>query len=192
MALVSQVIALEPRYTPYRRPPQDMLISSAVPRGLRSFVSPGIATEAKPINDDYLLSFTWTLSAGFGYIVNELHVNIVIDKASDFDAIGHWRLSGSSPANRGFDYRIPFDFDLFSQNGLTREVRSSSILSGQLTRTPIVPFQTTGSNQSISITNRVDTAQLAGTADCVISFWEYDLAQIEYYMAHSALNTLGR
>lgn len=163
---------------------------TAIPRGLVTFKALQL-TPIKPINDDFLLAIGLTLPGGFGYIINEMHLNVIVDTASDFDAVGHWRISDSSPANADFDYRMPFDFVLFSQNGSTNGVRASQIPSGILTRTPIVPLSS-GATQTVAVTNRADPAQAGGTVDFVASFWEYDLEQMQFFPAHMALNVVGR
>jgi len=190
-ALVSDTKSTTERYTPYQRPPQSLTITSAIPRGLRSFLVRGSATDAKPITDDYLLSISWTLPGGFAYLMNELHCNLQVDTASDFTAFAHVRMSNTSKANADFDYRIPIDFPLFSQNGSTLGVRGTQVPSGVLTRTPIIPPGGV-STASFSVTNLAAPAQVAGNVDFVVSFWEFDLEQAVYFPLHSALGVLPR
>lgn len=138
-----------------------------------------------------LLAISYGLPGGFGYVMNEVQVNVVVDTASDWENVGHIRISQSSVANRNFDYRIPLDFLLFSQNGTTLGVLGTQIPSGLLTRTPIIP-RSVGATQQMIFTNLADPASAAGTIDALISYWEYDLEQLAYFPAHSAINTLGR
>jgi len=145
----------------------------------------------KPVNDTELLSISMALPGGFGYILNELHVNIVVDRATDWEGFGHWRLSQSSRANANFDYRYPLLFSLFSQNGISNGVRGTRYGENQLTRTPIVP-PSGGSTSSLHFANLNATAAAAGTVDSVISFWEYDLEQLAWYPAHAATNVIAR
>ncbi len=138
-----------------------------------------------------LLSCTFSLPGGFAYLVNEIYLSWIVNTASDVSTAGHWRLSGSSAANQGFDYRIPFLMTLFSQNGSTLGVRASEFSAGRLTRTPIVP-RSEGATQSVSVANLADPAMAAGVLDFVASFWEYDLEQAQFFPVHSANNVVGR
>lgn len=151
----------------------------------------GATLAAKPINDDEVLSVTWTLPGGFGYVLNELHLNIQQDVQSDWDNRGHWRLSQSSQANLNFDYRIPIDFLSFVGSvGSLTELRATKI-NGILTRTPIIP-RVTGATNSLHFVNLADPAGAAGTVDALISFWEYDLQQLQYFPVHMASGVFNR
>ncbi len=142
------------------------------------------------MNDTELLTISFLLAGGYGYILNEINVNIVVDVADDWDNRGHLRLSQTSPANTDFDYRVPLDFLSFSQNGLTTGVRATKI-NGALPRTPIIP-RSSGQTNSMHFTNLQAAVGAAGTVDALISFWEYDLEQMVYFPAHSALNVVPR
>ncbi len=191
MALVTDNKTADIAYTPYQRPPDSIALRTAIPRGLKSFVVRGAVLAAKPVNDTELLVISWTLPGGFGYVLNELHLNIVVDVADDWNNRGHLRMSQTSIANRDFDYRIPIDFLSFSQNGTTTGVRSSKVQSGTLTRVPIVP-RSTGSTAQLSFTNTNAAVGAAGTVDAVISFFEYDLEQIAWFPAHIAAAVITR
>ncbi len=190
-ALVSDIHVAEVAYTPYVRPPQDLTRFSAIPRGLKSFVVRAATLAAKPVNDDLLLTISWTLPAGFGYILNELHVNIIDDRAIDFRDDGIWRIGNTTAATQGMNYRYPIPWRAMSQAAAGNDVRGTAIPAGTLLRTPIIPGQGATTN-SLSFTNSVDTVAAAGTVNAVISFWEYDLEQIQYFAAHSAVGVFVR
>ncbi len=132
-----------------------------------------------------------TLPGGFGYILNEVFCAIVVNVANDFEAFCVFSLHQSSRANKDFDYRIPIAMELCNFNGASNNVRASALPSGILTRTPIVP-QAGGSNASLAVTDRQDTAGAAGNIDVLMSFWEYDLEQLTWFSPHSAANVLSR
>jgi len=133
-----------------------------------------------------------TLPAGFGYVFNEFQMSIQNGAtASDYGSVGHWRLSQSSKANTNFDYRQPFDFLNFSQDGVLDGVVGSRVPEGTFTRTPIVP-PTGGATQSFSVVNLAATVAATGTIDFVASFWEYDLEQIAYFPVHSPVGVYSR
>lgn len=189
-ALVSDVHEAEVAYTPYQRPPDWQALRTAIPRGLRSFVVRGATLAAKPVNDTMLLSIALTLPGGFGYVLNELSCNIVVDTADDWDGVGHWRVSQASRALDGFDYRYPITFTNFSQNGVAKGVRGTRYDNLPI-RTPILPGST-GSTQSLSFVNLAAAVGAAGTVDAMLSFWEYDLEQLQYYFVHMASGVYSR
>jgi len=191
MALVSDIHTPDIAYTPYQRPPDAAAIRTPIPRGLKSFVVRGAVLAAKPVNDDLLLTVNWTLPGGFGYILNELHLNIVVDRAIDYREWGILRVSSVSTALTGFDYRYPIFTEAMSNAAGANNVRGTYVRAGTLMRTPIVPGQA-GSTASLSFANQVDTVQAAGTVDALISFWEYDLEQIVWYAANMAIGVMAR
>jgi len=196
-ALVVDVHLMDARYTPYQRPPDRVVTTSPIPRGLKSFVVPGAVLAAKPLYDKLMLSFSFSLPHNYAYLLNELNVSVDCDTASDWDDVGHLRLPSTSTANRGFDYQVPLDFTLYSRHATGplgtagQTMRSTQINSGQLPRTPIVPTEFMATSSMI-FCNRVDAAQAAGTVDALISFWEFDLEQIQFYPIHMAANVVAR
>jgi len=145
----------------------------------------------KPVNDTILLTISLTLPSGFAYVLNEFHVNIQVDTASDWHGEGQWRLSQTSPANLGFDYRFPIPFILTSQNGVDLAGRGTRVDPATVTRTPIIPLQG-GATQSVHFVNLAAAVQAAGTVDSVISFWEYDLNQAVYFPIHAPVGVYSR
>ena len=80
-ALVSDAHESLDRYQPFQRPPDRVALTTAIPRGLRTFVLPGRALAAKPINDEIMLRINMTLRAGKAYVFNELQLSLVVDTA---------------------------------------------------------------------------------------------------------------
>lgn len=146
---------------------------------------------AKPVNDTELLTINWTLPAGFGYVLAELHVNIEQDVAGNWQSAGQFLLSNATPATKGFDYRMSLSFVAGSQNGVATGYVATSIPSGTLSRTPIVPGRE-GAFSSMRFSNLVAAVGAVGNVNALASFWEYDLEQLQYFAAHVALGTLGR
>ncbi len=149
------------------------------------------ATAIKPINDDYLLTVPVVLPQGFGYVLAELNMSVVVDTAVDFQGNAVWRVSNAAQATQGFSYRYALSFQQISINGSTIGARTTRYEAGQLSRVPILP-QIAGAVQSLSCSNLSDPAMAAGTCDALVSFWEYDLQQLQYYFVHSAMNVVGR
>lgn len=152
----------------------------------------GAALAAKPINDTELLTINWSLPEGFGYVLNEINVNIDQDRANDWSLSGTYRQSHSSIVQEGFDYLTTFDFIASSNTGVSTRKRSTRITAGILPRTPIVPSSHNTPTFAISFTNFTATAALAGTVDALVSYFEYDLEQISFYPAHFAQAVITR
>ncbi len=153
---------------------------------------PGEVLALKPVNDTELLSISGTLNPGFGYVLVEAHCNISQDTADDWDGFGQLRISQPSTALDGFDYRMPIQFSNYSQDGVTKKiVATRGGGTYQLLHTPIVPPEG-GSTFSMSFANLAAAAAAAGVVDAVVSFWQYDLAQLQYFPVHVATGTFLR
>ncbi len=145
----------------------------------------------KPINDTLLLTVSWTLPPNFGYILNEMYLNIIVDKAFEWRDTGQYRLSQASSATAGASYRVPIEFALASNAAAGTTLRMTRIRAGELPRTPIVTQQV-GTTAVMAFTNENANAEAAGTVDAIISYWEYDLEQLQNYPPHSAANVVTR
>lgn len=142
------------------------------------------------MNDEELLTMSFTLPQGFGYVLNELHFNIEQNRAADWDAEIVLRLSRPSPQLGLWDYFEVIPFNLGGRNGVDRQLRSSAPIASQLPRTPIVI--NSGAVHSITAQNLTATAATAGTFNGLISFWEYDLEQIAYFPVHAPAGVYSR
>lgn len=151
----------------------------------------GAELAAKPVNDTELLTVGWTLPGGFGYVLNEMHFNIEVDTASDWETTVVWRLSQPNPQLQGMDYLHVIQFALGGRNGLAELVRSTGQISAQMVRTPLIP-RSTGSTQAMSASNLKAAVQAAGEVNFVASFWEYDLEQIQYFPVHAPVGVYSR
>jgi len=191
VALVSDAHTAEIAYTPYQRPPERQAIKTAIPRGLKTFIVRKAVLALKPVNDTELLSVNFTLPSGFGYVLADVHLNIVQDKALDWGASGYLLLTNIDPAHDDMDYKMPILFVAVSNGGVTVDARMTQIPAGTLSRVPISPGRG-GSLTSLRFNNLAAAAAAAGVVNAVCSFWEYDLEQLSYYPAHSALNVVGR
>ncbi len=145
----------------------------------------------KPVNDTELVVVQWTLPGGFGYILNELHMNIEVDVASNFTAAAVYRSSLPNPALGAFDYLQVLEFANGGRNGTVNNLRSTRVGAGILSRVPILPGSG-GATQALSCHNLNVAVGAAGVINAVISFWEYDLEQLAWYPAHSAANVVTR
>ncbi len=153
---------------------------------------PDETLEAKPINDTILLSMSFTLPGNFAYLLNEVHVNILGDTADDWEPKGILLLGSPSPQLKGFIYRMSLPFLEINNSGTTAGLgRATQIGSGFLSRVPILPGRE-GAFSSLRFSNLAAAAGAAGLVNMLVSFWEYDLEQMQYFAAHSAANVVGR
>lgn len=141
---------------------------------------------AKPVDDEILLTINFTLPGGFGFLMNELHLNIEVDTASDWGDTAVLRQSRPTPQLNLFDYFTVFDFPLVGRNGVQEQLRCTQTPSGTLIRTPFVPV-VSGSTQSMSAQNTAAAVGAAGVLNFVASFWAYDLEQIAWWPTHSVV-----
>lgn len=144
----------------------------------------------KPVNDDELLSINFTLPGGFGYVLADVHCNIVQNRAVDWTGNGFLLLTDIDNAHRDFDYKIPLEFPSFSNAATSNDARATRIPAGTLPRIPITPSGELIT--SMRFANTSDTVASAGVVNAVVSFWEYDLEQMVYFAAHMAMNTVTR
>lgn len=158
---------------------------------MKSFVVAGGTLDAKPVNDTQLLQISFTLPRGFGYVLAEIHFNINVDRAADWNEAAEFLLSNPTVATAGVDYRMPLPMTLTANDGAILGVRTALTAAGTLSRIPITPASS-GSFTAIRYANLTATVQAAGTVDAVVSLWEYDLEQLAWYYAHSAANVVSR
>ncbi len=144
---------------------------------------PSAVLALKPVNDTELLDVIVTLPSGFGYVINELNVNITQDRAASFEAEGVLIITDSSRQNQDFDYRIPIPFINFSNQGTNLQARATRVPAGSLTRVPIIPGAA-ATTLRLRFSNLDATVAAAGVVNALMSFWEFDLQQLQYFPAH--------
>lgn len=191
MALVSDTHTSIERYVPYQRPAERAALRTAIPRGMKQFTVANAVLALKGSSDTELLSIAMTLPSGFGYVLAEVELNIVVDRAADWNEAAEFLIVSPTAATALVQYRLPMPMTLTGNGGTALDVRTSNIPAGTLSRLPIIPGQV-GVFTQIRYANLNTTAQAAGTVSAVVSFWEYDLEQISYFEAHSAGNVLVR
>ncbi len=96
MAVVTQTLSPIRTYSPFEGLSEAKRLWSAVPRGLIRFDQETSLT-AKPVNDSYDLQITCSLPGGFAYLMSGLSFRIIVDTATDFDAVASFRLFNGLP-----------------------------------------------------------------------------------------------
>lgn len=197
MALDIQTIAMTGSYVPYERPPQDLTLWSAIPRGLQSFIVDTQVLDAKALNDDALLDLTATLPPNFGYVMNDLNFSLAQNRAADWDPILTLNLQNFYRADVNLSVGMSHIWlsQLLLSDGFFGTRRSIATTSNSLPwpTFPIIGSEgTSGVLVNINASNGNDTAAITGTVNCYISFWQFDLEQIRKYPINSPIPTHAR
>lgn len=191
MALDIQTIAMKPSYVPYERPPQNLTLWSAIPRGLQSFIVDSQALDVKILNDDALLQLQATLPPNFGYVMQDLNVSIAQNRAFDW--------ANECNLNLQSFYRAPE----ILKGGLASNWRQDFQVAGQDLSTrhlvqvqPWPSFPMIGSDAGVAVNiqmfNNVDDATTVGVVNAYLAFWQFDLEQIRKYPVNSPIPTHPR
>ncbi len=137
---------------------------------------------AKPVTDQLLFRVNFSLLAGKAYVFNEMQLTIVVDTANQWENVGQLFFGFNSRALAGVDQRIPITMVNFGNNGADLQLLSSQYLAGQVPRTPMqTPDGSATINLNMSAMNLHTDVGAAGTVDFNISFFEYDLEQIQFF-----------
>lgn len=190
MAVVSQIINMTPLYVPYERPPQNLTLWSAIPRGLQSFIVESAGIEIKPINDDIILSLRATLPQNFGYVLQDVMFNIASASSFAWSSIMSLNLqSYFRGIGDGGGLSSTWAGELELDDGLGSNSRSSFWHD-----LPTFPMIGTDSGIAVNLTavNGADPAAGVGVVNCFISFWQFDLEQIRKYPINSPIPTQSR
>lgn len=183
MALVTTTIDAIGRYTPYQRPPDEAVLRTAIPRGLRYFTVTSVTLDAKPINDTQLLIVTGELPSAYAYVMADLMLSVTVNTASTWERECRLNLTNWLPGAPGIDG--DWMFKVQDMGGDGRLVLQPE--SVELPRFPLRRSQELSPVSFSVITRTVAApASTAGTVRSYISFYEYDLAQIQYFPANFA------
>lgn len=192
MALVTTTIAMKSVWTPYERPPDQVALWSAIPRGLQSFVVDTGALDAKPINDDQLVVLTATLPNNFGYVMADAGLNLAQDRAVDWQANSTVNLQNFFQATTDISVGLSYTW----HQGFKADLDNTIILMDVRQPWPafpmVAPRGTSGILVVISAFNGNATAAAAGTVNSFISFWQFDLEQLRKYPINSPIPTHSR
>ncbi len=193
MAVVTTAIGMVNSYVPYERPPQYLTLWSAIPRGLQSFVVASGTLDAKPVNDDQVLSLTAILPPNFGYVFADFALQINQDRALDWDNFASLNLQNFYRSAVVLSVALQMTVSLdFPVTGLNGDVRSSAEKPSAF-GFPIIGTQgTSGVQISITAANDNNTAAAAGTVNSYVSFWQFDLEQLRKYQINTPIPVNSR
>jgi len=187
---------MSPFYLPFERPPDPVALWTAVPRGLRGFQVNTGTLDAKPVNDDQLLTLTATLSPSFAYVFAEIHLSIFQDKAGNWGDVYQLNLQNWRQGFNGFSttWMMPWTSGLVTPGTAVPIEKSDAPHS--MDNMPKSPMwgqrNSSGILISIQAQNENSVAALEGTYSVWISFWEFDLEQTKKFPINSPLPVHSR
>lgn len=184
------------RYLPFERMPDPDALWTAVPRGLRGFVVDGGVLDAKPVNDQQLLTLSATLPANFAYVLAEIHLTIFQNRAGDWKDLYVFNLQNwyQGLLSLSSSWTMPMADGLSGTLGQPAVEKNTTPHSmDSLPGAPMwAPRGTTGILISIQAENQNATVTTAGTVGAFISFWEFDLEQIRKFPVNSPIPVHAR
>lgn len=183
MALVTTTIDASSRYIPFERPPDAAVLRTAIPRGLRIFSAVSVALDAKPINDTQLLIVQGELPRNFAYVIADLMLSVTVNVAPNWERECRLNLRNWLPGLPAIDGDWMMNVGDIGGDGRL-------VLFAESVDLPRFPLR--GSQElspvafSLISRNVAAPAGTAGTVRFYLSFYEYDLAQIQYFPANFA------
>ncbi len=192
MAQVTTAIAMVGSYQPFERPPQNIALWTAIPRGLQSFTINTQSLDAKPINDIHLLSCTATLPPNFGYVFSEVALQISQDVADAWDPAFLLNLQTFYWAPEAVSNGLSISAMLPSLASGFGTVRCFAGRTGAFAFPLIGTPGTSGIAINLQATNQAAPAGAAGVVDAYINFWQFDLEQIRKFPINSPVPTSSR
>lgn len=184
-AIVTDTHQAVRHYQPYQRPSDGAALRTAIPRGLLSFTLQDAATAVKPVNDDMLLNIAFSLPGNFAYVLNEMHMNFLNNRAADWSDNAYLILSNYARNALNLDARYPIAMGLFSLAGTFLDSRGLMLPAGLLPRTPLqTPDSVSAVSGALNATNFQSTASTAGVLNFEVSFFQFDLDQIQFFPAN--------
>jgi len=195
MALDVQTIAAVADYVPYERPPDNVALWTAIPRGLLSFIVAAQLLDAKAINDDQLLNITATLPPNFAYVMQDCTLTLVATGMGFWDPFCNLNLQNYYRCNRNLAIGLASNwvsgFEVSQLFNGARTLTKNGVSGTPWPRMPILPTPgTTGIQTVMSCGNGDNGATTAGLVDYAISFWQYDLEQIRKFPINTAIHTI--
>jgi len=184
-----QTVQMVTRYVPYERPSQPAALWTAIPRGLVTLVAPLQVLDAKALGDEAILELRATLPPNFAYVMNDANFTLNQNRAFDWGGDDPKQITlnlqnflrgssnvdavqGNYPQLTVFPFKEPTTIVMIKDNPWPTS--------------PLVAEQgTSGILINWTAFNDISTATLAGTFDAFMTFWQFDLEQIQKYPINS-------
>jgi len=189
MALDTQTISMLSDYVPYERPPDNVTLWSAIPRGMFTFYTRNTQLDAKALNDEMLLSLTGTLPPNFAYVMAYANFSIAQDEAIDWINRVNLNLQSFYRLNRfGDAFALAGNYvQEFPINDVIDTGRAISVINPWPTFPIMAPPTASGILLNFSTGNAGTQATTAGVVDAFLGFWQFDLEQIRKFTINSPL-----
>ncbi len=195
MANVATLIAMDPTYQPFERPPDPLALWTPIPRGLRGFIVELGALDLKPVGDTQTLVLTATLPPSFAYVFAEISLRISQDRAQSWFPAYTLNLQNWYQGRLGVSTSFAFPWNGIDHgNQPLNTERSNGFTKGSMVpKAPMwAPSGTSGILIRFNAQNADGTVATAGTLSAYINFWEFDLEQARKFPINSPIPTHQR
>lgn len=178
--------------TPFIKPPDLVREFTAMPRAIVNFELTNSVLTAKPVNDQAELIITIQLPVEFAYRWISLNVSVIQDVAFDWNgsyieitngvrglALGATQRWSTSKQNVD---KIPTLNEMWIAFW-NEKVMPTDILQARDGNAVVMTYKASNRNVAVGA---------AGTANCLFSFYEYDIEQAQRFPLHYATQVYSR
>ncbi len=193
MALVIQNEAGVSIYTPYERPPQNLTLWTAIPRGLQSFVWT-TSLDLIGAGDTALMNLNATFPPNFGYVMADANLKLsMVGASADWSSVVIFNMLEFFRGPMAETGSIVGDWvQNMVQSDHLGDSKSLSVTQPWPTFPLVGVPGSTGIKATISAFNNAGTARSAGLIISYLSFWQFDLEQIRKFPINSPIPTHAR
>ena len=195
MAVVTNNFGATLTRTPFLKPPDMVRELTAFPRAIANFSVVGGVLDLKPLNDQQEVSVAIDLPTTFAYKLVDTSMSITQNTAFSWASRTYIEITnGLRNTPIGFTTRHAFVLEDVTvvpgggERGITRITDPTNLprYVVQAALQGIAPVITWRA------TNQAAAAATAGTIDFFLSWYEYDIEQVERFPLHYAMQTYGR
>ncbi len=195
MAVVLTSLSATLTRTVFIKPPDMVRQLTSLPRAIVNFNILNGTIDAKPVNDQQELIVGMTLPSEFAYRMLDMTVSLIQDVANDWSPRAYFELTNSI---RNLEVgaterhvviiedliRIPTPVEMWIARVPAWHALPRYIIQARTqTATPVITFKATNQNAAVGA---------AGTINFFVSYFEYDLEQVEMFPVHSPLLVFDR
>ncbi len=197
MAVVTVTITPTRSYSPFEGLSEAQRLVTSVPRGLVRFFSDA-AIDAKPVNDQMIVSVTGSLPAGFAYILSSLSWQVIVPRSADWTDLAMFRIFNGLQAAAVPNEQVSlFNLtDLVPQTTLRPNSKILEFTRGSIREWYPQPLVQSKDAAGMSFTlqgyNPTATVDVAGTQFFNAAFYQYELNQAVRFPLNSPLPTAIR
>ncbi len=195
MAVVLDSLTATLSRTVFVKPPDEVRQWTAWPRAIVNFNILDGVISAKPVNDQQELIIGMTLDSNLAYKMGDLCISLVQDVANDWNVRGYIEITngvrnlvaGATQRHAVIlddAFRVPQGGEMWiGRTAAEVNMPRYVIQTTPAGNTPVITFKAT--NQSAAV-------GAAGTVNFFVSFFEYEIEQVERFPIHYATQTYSR